>query len=558
MFQDDFLIPYLTIKENILITNKSIDEEDLTNIAKKLEIDNFLDKYPNELSGGERQRVSLSRALLNYPKIILCDEPTSSLDEVNAIKVMDLLKENSDGKLVIITTHDINLAYKYGTKIIQIHDGKLIEKSLTDRKFNVCKASNNVPYKSKNIIDETKRNISFFKRYKKFPLLTILLFSLCLTLLMGLIGGYSGIKNYQDNEVKGRIDSQYYEFSSFRNGEIYDDLDILYPLDKNKVNYKEYNNLNYLFNNFLKNEFNRQNNILFTYDFSIIDFQTINYSRVNASSNPKVLVNSLFEKEISKKNFVLDYKFNFLNTYDELDFEIGVCGIVNESKLYNTPKIYIDYEYATSLFTDSFINYIYNEQEDLIIPTYICIYNDVSSFNKFLEKERKYQSYLSLDDLSNTTTYYSSNIILTTTFKDLLESLLYIFITLIVIIMLCVLVLFTHVLAYLLSKRKIEYAIKKAYGIKQNDINLELLLQSLLICLTSLIVSILLYYLIHYIGYRESNRLFEINYCFDLIEFESIGLMSGCYVSLLCALISAFDISKKLNKQNIMEVLKNE
>ena len=71
----------------------------------------FADKMVNELSGGEKQRVAIARALINSPEIILCDEPTGSLDEENAMRIMDILKEqNSKGITVIIVTHDSEIA----------------------------------------------------------------------------------------------------------------------------------------------------------------------------------------------------------------------------------------------------------------------------------------------------------------------------------------------------------------------------------------------------------------------------------------------------------------
>ena len=125
------LISTLNVKENITLPldldKKTVDEKYLQEIIKLLKLENRLKHLPNELSGGEQQRVSIGRALITKPSIILADEPTGNLDSKNSIEVMELLKSANElfGQTIIMVTHDENLA-KYANRIITIADGKII------------------------------------------------------------------------------------------------------------------------------------------------------------------------------------------------------------------------------------------------------------------------------------------------------------------------------------------------------------------------------------------------------------------------------------------------
>ena len=127
IFQNYYLLEELTIKENVsLLCEEEISDERIDEVLTKLEISQYKDFYPSMLSGGEQQRVSIARAILKNPKIVLCDEPTGNLDKNTSIKIIEVLKELSQDKLVIIVSHDEYLAYNYGDKIIELSYGKLI------------------------------------------------------------------------------------------------------------------------------------------------------------------------------------------------------------------------------------------------------------------------------------------------------------------------------------------------------------------------------------------------------------------------------------------------
>ena len=112
IFQNYELIDELTIKENILLGQRRFTKSQYA-LIKRLGLSTLLHFYPNELSGGQRQRVGIARALLQKPDIILCDEPTESLDYANKDIVMDLLSSLSVNTIVIIATHDQRILDRY-------------------------------------------------------------------------------------------------------------------------------------------------------------------------------------------------------------------------------------------------------------------------------------------------------------------------------------------------------------------------------------------------------------------------------------------------------------
>ena len=136
IFQSYNLIPQISILANVelALTLSGVPaKERKARAAKALEevgLGAQLKKKPNQLSGGQMQRVSIARALINNPDIILADEPTGALDSTTSVNVMELLKEIAKDKLVIMVTHNPELAEKYSTRIIRMSDGKITGDSM--------------------------------------------------------------------------------------------------------------------------------------------------------------------------------------------------------------------------------------------------------------------------------------------------------------------------------------------------------------------------------------------------------------------------------------------
>ena len=135
IFQSYNLIPHQTVLSNVelALTISGVSKAERRKRAKealeKVGLGNQLHKKPNQMSGGQMQRVAIARALINNPDILLADEPTGALDSETSIQVMELLKEIAKDKLVIMVTHNPELAEEYATRIVRIKDGQLTSDS---------------------------------------------------------------------------------------------------------------------------------------------------------------------------------------------------------------------------------------------------------------------------------------------------------------------------------------------------------------------------------------------------------------------------------------------
>ncbi len=158
VFQNYNLIPHLSVLGNVelALTLSGISRSDRKKRAiealKQVGLEDKINKRPNQLSGGQMQRVAIARAIVNDPDIILADEPTGALDSKTSVQIMEILKKISKSRLVIMVTHNPNLAEKYSTRIVNLLDGEII--------------SDSNPYNSleKNKIESKKKktSMSFF------------------------------------------------------------------------------------------------------------------------------------------------------------------------------------------------------------------------------------------------------------------------------------------------------------------------------------------------------------------------------------------------------------
>ena len=144
VFQSYNLIPHQTILENVelALTLTGVGHGERRQRARealeKVGLGEHVNKRPSQLSGGQMQRVAIARALINDPEIVLADEPTGALDSTTSVQVMDLLKDVARDRLVIMVTHNPELAYQYATRIVNLADGRITDDS---DPFDVAKAA---------------------------------------------------------------------------------------------------------------------------------------------------------------------------------------------------------------------------------------------------------------------------------------------------------------------------------------------------------------------------------------------------------------------------------
>ncbi|MCD8307711.1 MAG: ABC transporter ATP-binding protein/permease [Clostridia bacterium] len=136
IFQSYHLIPHQTILQNVemALMIAGVDKQERRQRAidalAKVGLADKINNRPNQLSGGQAQRVAIARALINDPEIVLADEPTGALDSKTSVQIMDLLKEISSDRLVIMVTHNPELAEQYATRIIRLFDGAVTDDTM--------------------------------------------------------------------------------------------------------------------------------------------------------------------------------------------------------------------------------------------------------------------------------------------------------------------------------------------------------------------------------------------------------------------------------------------
>ena len=162
IFQSYNLIGHLSVLENVemslTLSGVKDKKEKALGALEKVGLKDHAYKKPNQLSGGQMQRVAIARAIVNDPEVILADEPTGALDTKTSKQIMELIKEISKEKLVIMVTHNPDLAKKYATRIIEVKDGEVINDSSP---LDKAKNKNNIEIKKTKMSFLTALKLSF-------------------------------------------------------------------------------------------------------------------------------------------------------------------------------------------------------------------------------------------------------------------------------------------------------------------------------------------------------------------------------------------------------------
>ncbi len=213
IFQSYNLIPHQTVLSNVEMAltlsgvSKKERRERAVAVLEKVGLTDHINKKPNQMSGGQMQRVAIARALINNPDILLADEPTGALDSETSIQIMDLLKEIAKDKLVVMVTHNPELAEKYSTRVVNLLDGKIV--SDTNPCTECDEAKNNETKNKVSMSFLTALSLSFnnLKTKKARTILTSFAGSIGIIGIALILSLSQGMSDYIDNVQKKTMES---------------------------------------------------------------------------------------------------------------------------------------------------------------------------------------------------------------------------------------------------------------------------------------------------------------------------------------------------------------
>lgn len=396
VFQSFNLINHLNVYDNIALTLKLNKEKNKNIKAKVQEIINKVgltgkeNKKPQELSGGEAQRVAIARALVNNPEIILADEPTGSLDSNTSIEIINILKEISKDKLVIMVTHNEKLAKEYSDRIIRMADGMIVSDNIIKEQKSINKKEINKVHMTffmslmlsyKNILTKVFRTVATIFA----GCIGIVAVILVITLSQG-VSDY--ITKVQENALKDKpiiisSNSIYKSSGNIINNIVeYPETDQIY-VSHNITSYEHNNNMD---RNLLK--------IIKNLDKSYYDI--INYNRSvkfnlykENTEGLKKIYNSYFTEmnESSLMEYEYDVIYGTMPTkYNEIALVVDKYNVINSNILNylgldykNDSYKYEDIIGQEYILIENNNMYVYDEEKDVFIKK---INGDIKTFTK--------------------------------------------------------------------------------------------------------------------------------------------------------------------------------
>ncbi len=199
IFQSYNLITHISVLANVEMAmtlsgvSASKRKKKAIEVLTKVGLEKHIHKKPNQLSGGQMQRVAIARALANDPDIILADEPTGALDTKTSIQIMDLIKEISKDKLVIMVTHNPDLAKEYASRIVELKDGELVKDSNPIKEEEENKKKFSIKKTAMNFISALRLSFNNIKTKKGRTIITSLASSIGIigiALILSLSNGF--------------------------------------------------------------------------------------------------------------------------------------------------------------------------------------------------------------------------------------------------------------------------------------------------------------------------------------------------------------------------------
>lgn len=536
------LIDKYTVLENILLPielRRIRSPCNVDNILKMLGIYSLKNKKVISLSGGEKQRVAIARCIVQNTRVILADEPTGALDSENAYSVMRILKNLSKQKLVIVVTHNIELANSFADDIIKINDGKICSKLkfINKNKYSKIKCNRKiklsliklVKYAIKNLNNKLLRNI-----------LTILAFTIGLLSLGIVLSIKTGFNKELDMLNK----------SSFFN----------YPLVISKNNYvddfsnkvENKNGVNVKKGLFVTNEIDDKlislvNNIDKKYVNGITyyrdidhDFKSISY--VNPSNNYFYLVSGRMPENKNEVLIMYDEEDSISDKlYNYLDVSnnglINNIFKVNDKELIITGIVKSNNDYFKSLSGILYSNDLFdNEITDIYIYA-----NNLNSKNKIKELLKDYEIFDNAEEVVNLT-------------KKMVDGISLVLI-LFSVISLIVSMIMIFVISYIsVMERNKDIGIYKSIGFRNKDIKNLFIVENLIIGMCSFYLTMIFMLLV-------SNVINKFVYSYinfeHIMSLDILNIILLFFLSLILCYVASFIPAKIASNKKIVDIFNN-
>jgi len=508
VFQNYYLIPHLNVIDNVILPcllygkkRKNLKKEAIK-ILDIVGLKNLYYRKIDELSIGQKARVAIARGLINNSQILLLDEPTGSLDSENAINIMELLKQLSKTRLIIVVTHNKLLADLYSKKVYLLKN-KRLNLELSNEFTNKTKQEGNIKNsKSKiSILENIFLAFSFIKKRFVKVLLSLVFISICFALMIICLNLNNSGKEYINNYFESAYDYNLVKITKKKSYEI-DNQDMnlikMVSLDNNdqKEIKKGYSNIEF----YPSLEYFLPSAVKIKYNDSYLDenvylspcFPTS--TKLSKGETPTsyldVVINKDFKDLILNKNSYNQSGLNLsldcqitstyygkeVNDLINFDFNFNVVGEVNESSIVSRPTIYYSYdlmnEYILSLKLNNLSEVINNSNQVDIKYRLEMLSNENDKLTGFetiarVDNPSDFKNYIETNysDLYNVDSYY---LLTATSFVDIISSMTSMILIFLILAVISSFFLEIVFIENLYEEKKEEYAIYLSFHISKN------------------------------------------------------------------------------------------
>lgn len=590
IFQNYSLVSFFSPFDNIGINNRNGKNDEIIKCAKEANIEKKLKQDVKTLSGGEKQRIAIARALVSSSSIVLCDEPTGSLDKENAKEIMKLLKEISLKKLVIVVTHNKEHVSLYSDVVLRVDNGNVKEEVIND-----IKGSNNVINKRYSLSMKymLKMCLSIVKNQFRKILFSIVSLGLSLSFFLLSLNTYSSIDSLISSNINSSLNYNLMNLSLVKETKLDNsnftlvknvrpsviELEMLNEALENNIISYDLSPLISMYPKVYKNE--DRNKYIDKIEFVPYALSMHGYLKNKIEGD---IPSSLYEMVANKKAMdILNQTSFYLDLSTSIDYKtkdnkiisdsfikevkVDIVAECNEFALIETPRIYYPYDYLE------------NVTKNIKLPNLSRYFNDELSLYDRLTQYTydndpyiSYSYFLEIDDIKlvpsiyemvNKTSYDNNHFEMKNDSLEVINSFSSVFdavyevITIFIAITIIIsLLLLSLSLDSIVSDNKIDIGIMRCIGIMKRDLMVVYLLCSLFVGLVGLCFSLTFYS----VGAIVINQTLLRNLA--LVSIPSKLSIKNAYIGLLLVIvitvISSLSSFNRINKMQLGEVMREE